>query len=721
MSEEMKFSSSDKPVSQPKQDIFGYAHFAKTLADSLTKMDTVEGLVISINGPWGCGKTSVINFIKYFLDNEPDDKKPYIISFNPWLFTGQEDLIENFLSEMLSEIAPYTQLHAKLKDDLSVLAGIFSKGAKFIPLAGSAIETITDIAKEQLQKKPSLQKTKNKVADLLSEENRNLIVFIDDIDRLSSSEIRHLFGAIKSIANFPNVLYVLAFDEDVVCNALSKTQDLNGMSYLEKIVQMPFKLPLPDKESLYKFFSVNIDKILHSTDQKYLDINRWHNFYNGMFSHYLCTPRSIIRLLNTLRVTYPVVENEVNFVDFVAIEILRVFIPRIYDLIRENEDRFVLDRRRLGVLMEFNLDAIKLFYNTFLSSIDEKDKKAVEYCIVHLFPNVRDVLSGSKPLHELRDWRRDLRICSREHFLKYFKLTVPTDGIKNSSFQVFFDKLDDNKYISKVILGLLEEKLPDGKSRAAQYLDYLTDHIDESMPNSKAIGLMKALFDIGDLITIESDHDKSFIGFGTQERIGWLLYACCKKLNDEERVLVHKEAYSTEKSLSTKVLWFAHRLDEHDEEKQNYLNEANPPLLSMTVINELKPMIIDHIENASKSFALLDEKLFSLILFRWSKLTSLEKVQAFIDNVLKDNHYTLKFIRGFKSITRTAAEGAVIANNVLRIRIDWMKDFVDISSVYAKVNTLSTAIENDTDELNICLKQFFKEYEAYSKGIEIYD
>lgn len=711
----MKFSSSDKPVQEPCQDIFGYAHFSKTLADSLTKLEAVEGLVISINGPWGTGKTSVINFIKYYLNEEPEENRPYIINFNPWLFTGQEDLIQSFLEEMLSEIAPYTELHDKLKNDLSTLAGIFSKGSKLIPIAGDAISAITEIAKDQLQKRPSLQKTKNKVAELLSQEKRNIVIFIDDIDRLSSLEIRHLFGAIKSIANFPNVLYILAFDEEVVSNALSKTQDMDGMAYIEKIVQMPFKLPLPDRDSLYNFLCSNIDILVKNTDQAYIDVKRWQHFYGGMFINYLRTPRTIVRLLNTLRVTYPVIENEVNFVDFVAIEILRIFVPLAYETIRTEEERFLLDKSAIGLMMQFKTDEIRGFHNSWMSVLDKNDIDAVKYCINNLFPNVAKVLSENEPSHESAEWRKNLRICAREHFHKYFKLSVPSCEINNTSFQQFLSRLQDSIYIATTLQTMLEEKMPDGISKTARYLSKLLDHMEEFQAD-KAKGLMEAIFNVGDIINIDTDHDKSFIGFGTSERISWILYGCCEKMNNAEREEIHLNAYAKYNGLSTKILWLSNRLDDYDDEKKNKSHSSKEPLLSKELLEKLKELIVPHIKSAAEDLSLLEKKYFSLILSEWSKISGPNGVNAFVEKVLADDYCTLKFIKAFSSFTRTGHEGAVIAKNILRIRLDWMKDFVEIERVYNKAVSI-TAIPDDNDsELNRCYEQFMKEYKAFKEG-----
>ena len=45
---------------------------------------------------------------------------------------------------------------------------------------------------------------------------------IDDIDRLQPDELCDLFKAIKGVGDLPNVIYLLAFDHEMVAQTLTK-------------------------------------------------------------------------------------------------------------------------------------------------------------------------------------------------------------------------------------------------------------------------------------------------------------------------------------------------------------------------------------------------------------------------------------------------------------------------------------------------------------------
>lgn len=65
---------------------------------------------------------------------------------------------------------------------------------------------------------------------------------VDDIDRLSNEEIRAILKLVRLTGNFPNLIYVLAFDRQRVEMALTSS-GFDGKSYVEKIVQQGIRVP----------------------------------------------------------------------------------------------------------------------------------------------------------------------------------------------------------------------------------------------------------------------------------------------------------------------------------------------------------------------------------------------------------------------------------------------------------------------------------------------
>lgn len=337
MSEAAASVSSDRSLRDPDGDRLGYATFARNLAAAITQIDDPEGLVIGLYGPWGAGKSTVVNFVRFYLERDFGDPVVFI-SFNPWWFSGQEDLTRAFFGELRSTLETRRVRVEDLVDRLGDLAERVSEAP--VPYVGWG-KSGAKLARKMSGRGGDVRATKERIAQLLKQGDRRLLIAIDDIDRLTAEELRQLFRLIKAVADFPNVIYLLALDKRVAVRALTDLQSIPGDEYLEKIVQVPFELPLPGRPELRAMLFERLNIILEGTPESLFDPVDWGNVYLDGIDPFIRTPRDVIRLTNTLAVTYPPLRGEVNAVDFVGIETLRVFAPEVYDVIRRNTIAFV--------------------------------------------------------------------------------------------------------------------------------------------------------------------------------------------------------------------------------------------------------------------------------------------------------------------------------------------------------------------------------------------
>ena len=89
----------DSPIESPCDDVLGRAQVAESFARHLLSVDATDGAVVGVFGPWGFGKTSFLNLAKHHL-REP----AYVVDFNPWLFSGTEQLIQQFFTALSVQI-----------------------------------------------------------------------------------------------------------------------------------------------------------------------------------------------------------------------------------------------------------------------------------------------------------------------------------------------------------------------------------------------------------------------------------------------------------------------------------------------------------------------------------------------------------------------------------------------------------------------------------------
>ena len=101
--------SADRPLGCAADDQLGRAEFAERLAADITGWHGEDSLVVSLNGEWGSGKTTLKNFICEQLEAKGT---PIIIEFNPWAWCGQDKLAEGFFSSLHSRFRESPDLEA---------------------------------------------------------------------------------------------------------------------------------------------------------------------------------------------------------------------------------------------------------------------------------------------------------------------------------------------------------------------------------------------------------------------------------------------------------------------------------------------------------------------------------------------------------------------------------------------------------------------------------
>jgi predicted KAP-like P-loop ATPase len=336
----MSTLSADRPSDNPSDDLFGHAPFAKALCDSIHRYRAAEGLVLALYGPWGSGKSTVLSYVIHYLNQHPSHHQPVVVTFNPWWFSGQDNLARAFLGQ-LQAVLPgksdkFLQIGQYLGEFAEGLGGLIDLTGTTAGVGGIFGKVIGKVTKRKPKDIPVL---KGKISKLLMEADKRVLVVVDDIDRLTAEETRQLFTVIKAVADFPNIIYLLAFDREVAAQAIQEA-GLPGDRYLEKIIQVPFELPAVDRDDLRKLLFRRLDVALQNTPDGLFDESYWTNVFFDGLDKLFKVPRDVIRFTNTASVTYPAVRGEVNPVDFIALEALRVFLPSLYDTIRHNSDNF---------------------------------------------------------------------------------------------------------------------------------------------------------------------------------------------------------------------------------------------------------------------------------------------------------------------------------------------------------------------------------------------
>ncbi len=470
--------SGDLPGEDPSQDVLGYAPLAQNIAKSICIMAPPEGIVLAIYGPWGSGKSTCLNYIEKFIGLEPNENKPMILRFNPWWFSGHEDLAQFFLEE-LGEVFSSGSKHLKKAGKLlKNLAGCVADSPVPINVGAFGVSVNSkEVAKavgEGLSRKLDVRALKSKIGEKITLSGQRIVIVIDDIDRLTSEEIRHLFKTIKALGDFRNVIYLLAFDKDVVSEAVSTMQGTTGINYIDKIIQVPFELPTPDKAGLQQMFLESLDRLFEAFSDGVIDEQYFGNMYLSGVDQFLKTPRDIVRFMNSLSVTYPAIAKEINPVDFMGVETLRIFCSNAYDIIRQNPNYFTgyatKDSSRPAI------SELKEFHTKWIEVVPEHQRENVKSLLMQLFPKLESVWGHSNygPSFE-ETWRKNLQVCSADNFDLYFRFGLLAGSVSLEETKALLKPQLNAADFGKKLLSFSDRPGPRGKTQLPQLLQRIED------------------------------------------------------------------------------------------------------------------------------------------------------------------------------------------------------------------------------------------------------
>lgn len=294
------------PVDNIEYDKLGFEAKASEIASFISTFPSYLPYAIAINGPWGSGKSSMLNFIEQSLDQD----KCSIIRFNPWLVTDRESLIDNLFEEIYYEIdggftntkqkfAEYAQKLIPSATKLVTYFGSISQGADprtSSVISGSAGEAAKGIGDILFDKPLSKRKKElhEEMAQTYSDTNKKIVVMIDELDRLFPDEIITVFQMIKSTLDFPGLFFVVAMDNTMIFEALEKRGISKPTYYLEKIFQRNYFVRTKNQiETLAENFLLpylddgfKIEKKLKDCIEAYifLDSSKYATFEFSIFS-----------------------------------------------------------------------------------------------------------------------------------------------------------------------------------------------------------------------------------------------------------------------------------------------------------------------------------------------------------------------------------------------------------------------------------------------------
>ncbi len=412
---------------------------------------------MGVLGPWGHGKSSFINLMREQFEAEP---ALTVVDFNPWMFSGSNQLVNFFFTEIGAELNVRSKSRfGKTADWLAQYAGILKPVSQFIPIPGAA--TAGEAAAAALaglagttNADHSAKMVREEITKELTALTQPIVVVIDDIDRLTTIEIREIFKLVRLTASFPNIIYVLAFDRERVEQALTE-DGVPGRAYLEKIVQLSFDVPQAPGRLLRSQVVEELNRILSPVANATLDDSRWSDVYWEVIDPHFSNMRDVTRYAISARSTIRSLGNEVDLVDLLAMEALRVFRPELSHQLSKLRSELTSTHDIMGRKDERAQESVTALLAKFPG-----DDDVIRALFNRVFPAALQYIENN---HYGNDWLSTWRIAHRMahiDFLNlYFDRVAPDELVAFRNSEHAFELLGDGLALKEYLTGLEPEQL----------------------------------------------------------------------------------------------------------------------------------------------------------------------------------------------------------------------------------------------------------------------
>jgi hypothetical protein len=355
-------------------EIMDYANLKFEIDDSLDRKKFVENimnviekwnnlkhendsLVISLDAPWGSGKSYLINMWKnWLLSKENEDKKFRITYYNAWENDDNDNAFIPLVYK-LQDLEAYRE-NDNIAENLKEISKSFLKSCGLALLKDAVKKSIGESTAEILCNGIDGAGETDKIQDFFSKYRKyinekdkfkealkvlipidgKLIIFIDELDRCRPTFAIETLEIIKHYFNQKNIVFVFAIDLEQLSYSISTMYGagMDSAGYLRRFFDFNIRIPSGNLYDYIKpFYTSYYENVTNEGEFSEMLVN--------IFSKLNLSLRDIDKIFNNFTVFYLYYEAHFNFLpETRVVKVMEVYLyfitlkykfPDVYSLI----------------------------------------------------------------------------------------------------------------------------------------------------------------------------------------------------------------------------------------------------------------------------------------------------------------------------------------------------------------------------------------------------
>ncbi len=541
-------------------DLLDRQSISNQLFRSITHCQPKNSYVISLEGAWGVGKTTIINCVKRELN---DSEYIVVDDFDPWLYGTQESLLLAMYESIIN--------HTGLKYSPIKSAKLCKELSKIIVDSHTTAKILYSIFNGINQNGDTVNKLKNQLSSYLTINDKTIVFIIDNLDRVNDENIVFLFKLISIVFDLPGIVYVLSFEKERVSSILEKTHEIDPR-FIEKIIQQEIKVPAISNEKTDLVYKKCLENLLASYG---VSVNEM-KVYSPVIKYIVAKNKDMRMFKRMINSVFAIVFCEDTLlykVDLLAIEAIHFYEPDLYKIIYDNREFFISHERGFDFLSihvnkdKFNFEGKKFLDSLFETYVNEKELLASVFPYVERY-TANGILEYDYIVPDPKNAEvlRLSRACDGKYFDLYFSYGSNSYIRMRKKAEQLISQLNicrDLEMVEKILFSTFSNIPYYQHKELVEHLQYHIGDVDKHKSWMIATGLLSQ-------INIVS-HIGDFFGLDPKTRVQYIISMLLLMCSNEEYVLfldATKNDYSKLNVMLGIHHWLDSDKDEHYEERK---------------------------------------------------------------------------------------------------------------------------------------------------------